>query len=126
MSILIFVEKRKYKFFVFCFFIFSFSNNILFDFYHTLVDLNFSWIDAYLLRFLQSNKFKIESTLKAIKQKNILNKKYLPPKMNENVREFLESGIIYLNGRDNQFRPIIFINPSKIDVKVNDFIVLFF
>jgi len=43
--------------------------------------------------------------------------KNLPPKITEEVLNFLKSGIFYLGGRDNRYRPILLFNPYKLDPK---------
>lgn len=37
--------------------------------------------------------------------------------MNSAIEEILKIGIVYVNGRDNRFRPIIVINATMIHLK---------
>jgi len=41
--------------------------------------------------------------------------------MNDKIREFLNSGLLYVHGRDHKFRPILFFNVNRIDRKQFDF-----
>jgi hypothetical protein len=41
----------------------------------------------------------------------------MPIKLDDEVKEYLNSGIIYLVGRDHRFRPIIVMDMGKIDTK---------
>ena len=48
--------------------------------------------------------------------------KFLPAKFTQNVNDFLNSGIVYVHGRDSKFRPTIILNAYKINMQeVNKF-----
>jgi hypothetical protein len=37
--------------------------------------------------------------------------------MDDEIKKFLESGLVYVTGVDHRFRPIIVMNISKVDAK---------
>jgi len=71
------------------------------------------WPDCETLRFLQSTSYDNSKTISLILEhldwKNI----FYPLKVNQNVEKILNSGYIYIHGRDNQFRPIVVINAKR-------------
>lgn len=69
--------------------------------------------DAEILRFFQANNYKIEKTITAIFDHQNWIKTKLPIKLNKAILEILNSGFIYIQGRDYCFRPIIIM---KLDV----------
>eukprot|EP01017_Pseudomicrothorax_dubius_P041657 TRINITY_DN6683_c0_g2_i3.p2 TRINITY_DN6683_c0_g2~~TRINITY_DN6683_c0_g2_i3.p2 ORF type:complete len:188 (+),score=41.02 TRINITY_DN6683_c0_g2_i3:61-564(+) len=78
------------------------------------VELDEYWTKAPTLRFLQATHFKFEKTLETIVEHTAWRKKALPPQMTPRVEAFLSAGIIYIQGRDNNARPLIIFNASKL------------
>lgn len=66
-----------------------------------------------VLRFLQSTSFDIKKTVPLIKDHLDWKIANFPVKINEKVYEILNSGLIYMHGRDNHFRPIIVVKVEK-------------
>ena len=60
-----------------------------------------------ILRFLQSQKFVVETSYNAILKKNTSKNEKLPLKVTQTVFNLLNEGFIYLAGRDRNYRPII-------------------
>ena len=71
------------------------------------------WNDGETVRFLQANSFDIKDTKKAI-QSNFewLNNLY-PFNIDLKTKEILNSGLIYMYGRDKHYRPILIIEANK-------------
>ena len=71
------------------------------------------WNDGETVRFLQANNFDIKDTKKGI-QSNFewLNEIY-PFNIDLKIKEILNSGLIYMYGRDKHFRPILIIEANK-------------
>jgi len=78
------------------------------------------WIDSLILRFLQANSFKLDKTLLAVKEHTNWKTTKLPIKVNDQIKEFLDKGYLYVHGRDHKFRPIIVFNVSLLDIKAFD------
>jgi hypothetical protein len=69
--------------------------------------------ESEILRFLQSTSFDIKETIRLLKEHVEWKKTHYPLKINKNVEQILNKGVIYIHGRDNHFRPIIVINAQK-------------
>jgi len=82
------------------------------------------WTDNMILRFLQANGFKNEKTLHSIQEHTTWSETMLPITLNDKIREFLNSGFLYVHGRDHKFRPIVVFNINLIDPKTVDFDVV--
>jgi hypothetical protein len=41
----------------------------------------------------------------------------LPPKASPSVIEYLQQGTVYVNGRDNRFRPIVVISAVQLEAR---------
>jgi hypothetical protein len=66
---------------------------------------------AETMRFLQAHEYNYATTEISIKNSLEWRKQILPVKLNENIIKILNSGFIYIHGRDNRFRPLIICNP---------------
>ena len=77
---------------------------------NSFTQFNWSYPDIY--RFLLSYSFDFEKTLNGILEYNSWALKYKPVQLNENLKQILLSGFIYIHGRDNRFRPIIILRPN--------------
>ncbi|KAL4447108.1 hypothetical protein ABPG74_013960 [Tetrahymena malaccensis] len=75
------------------------------------------WTKPNRMRFLQASGWKYNVAINNISQHNDWRKNNLPIKLDEEIIQFLQSGIIYLHGRDNRNRPIMVLNAYKIDTK---------
>ena len=67
--------------------------------------------DGINLRFLQSTEFDIGKTVILVQKHLKWRKVSLPVKINNNIISILNSGFIYLHGRDNRFRPMVIVSP---------------
>ena len=75
-----------------------------------LLDINKNY---ELLRILQGGEFNIENTLSILIKHLDWRRKYFPPKCDDILYEILNTGFIYIHGRDCRFRPVIVINMDK-------------
>jgi hypothetical protein len=66
-----------------------------------------------ILRFLQSTSFDIKKTILLIKDHLDWKLTNYPIKITEKVSEILNSGFMYMHGRDNHFRPIVVVKAQK-------------
>jgi hypothetical protein len=66
-----------------------------------------------VLRFLQSTSYDNKKTLTFLKDHLTWKKNYYPIKVNSKVEEILNSGFMYMHGRDNHFRPIVVVKAQK-------------
>lgn len=78
------------------------------------------WTDGMILRFLYANNFKMTRTLSSIQDHTVWRETRLPVQIDENLQKFLNSGLLYVHGRDSQFRPIVIFNVSMVDPKKTD------
>mmetsp|Transcript_35566 Transcript_35566/g.32050 ORF Transcript_35566/g.32050 Transcript_35566/m.32050 type:complete len:292 (+) Transcript_35566:118-993(+) len=69
------------------------------------------------LKFLHANQWNFDKAVKTIQEYLDWRKKNLPVNINGKIHDFLDSGIIYVHGRDNRFRPILVLNTYKLDPK---------
>jgi len=75
-----------------------------------LIPLN-EWKDTELLRFHQSTSFRTEKTIELLRENLVWKKgKIFPLNLNENVKKILNSGFVYVHGRDSHFRPVIVVS----------------
>ncbi|KAM3129449.1 hypothetical protein pb186bvf_018441 [Paramecium bursaria] len=81
---------------------------------------NLLWTRSQVLRFLQANNFKHQQTLQTMKQYEEY-RKTLPIPFDEEVQKFLNSGIIYIQGRDRRYRPLIVLNAYLINFQQMSF-----
>jgi hypothetical protein len=67
--------------------------------------------DEELLRYHQSTSYRLEKTMELLRENLVWKKgKIFPLNLNENVKKILNSGFIYVHGRDSYFRPIIVVS----------------
>lgn len=69
--------------------------------------------DREILKLLYSKKMNIEKALDALKARIEFRKEF-PVEINSRVFEFLNSGLVYIAGRDRNYRPIIAWNVKLI------------
>ncbi len=69
---------------------------------------------AKRLRFLHGYKFDHEATLEALQSQLKWEEDFLPPKLTDKSEEILNAGVIYLHGRDKNFRPFIVFNAHRL------------
>ena len=62
--------------------------------------------DEEVMRFLYVKKFKIAQTLDALKMR-IEYRKEWPLEVNSRHFELLQNGLVYLQGRDRNYRPVV-------------------
>ncbi|CAD8176178.1 unnamed protein product [Paramecium octaurelia] len=72
------------------------------------------WTRPQILRFLQANNFKKDQTIQTMQQYEEW-VKTLPISFDQQVEQFLKAGIIYIQGRDHSYRPIIVLNAYKVN-----------
>jgi hypothetical protein len=58
-------------------------------------------------RYLQATAFEVKKTIDLLIDNIKWRKELIPPKINEKVIQLLNSGFMYIHGRDNNFRPIV-------------------
>jgi hypothetical protein len=71
--------------------------------------------ESEILKFLQANEYDYEKTQTSLKNSVDWSNKTIPVKLNENITRILNSGFIYIHGRDDRFRPLIICNPRFYD-----------
>lgn len=67
------------------------------------------------LRQLQGNGYKIEESFKEMLHEIEWKQNNLPIQLNDDIEYVLNTGFIYIHGKDNCFRPLIVVNPMKYD-----------
>jgi len=82
------------------------------------------WTDNEILRFLQANGYKMEKTLHSIKDHTAWNASLSTFKPTDKIKEFLNTGFLYVHGRDHKFRPVVVFNIYRMDTKAVDFSLL--
>jgi len=70
--------------------------------------------DNMILRFLHSKSFKMDKALQNIKSHVQWKQTTNPLQLDPRLQQHLNSGAVYIYGRDNQFRPIIVIDMGKL------------
>ncbi len=68
--------------------------------------------DSLILRFLQSSHNDYSKTIDMILDHLKWKETIFPISINENIRKILNSGFIYVHGRDHRFRPTVVLNPN--------------
>jgi hypothetical protein len=68
--------------------------------------------ESLSLRFLQASGFDHEKALKMVTDNFEWKKKYFPLTLSYKHKEILNSGFIYVHGRDHRFRPLIVLNTA--------------
>jgi len=75
------------------------------------------WTRAYTMRFVYSAKFALDKCMENLKTYLDWYSKPARKTMTPRVLELLKEGLVYLAGRDKQFRPVFVINVEKLDMK---------
>lgn len=65
----------------------------------------------------------MEAAYKAMKEHEDWRQLNLPVQLTPDVQQMLESGIIYMSGRDNRYRPIVVMNLKLFDEKRTELII---
>ena len=71
------------------------------------------WLESDTMRMLQASEYDMKKTYKSIKE-NIEFLNGLPNSINNNIISILNSGFLYVYGRDHHFRPIIVVSIKTI------------
>lgn len=66
-----------------------------------------------MLRQLQGNDYDIKVSFDNIKHEIEWKKQNLPIQLNDDITAILNTGFIYAHGKDNRYRPLLFLNPAK-------------
>ena len=67
------------------------------------------WLESDTMRLLQASEYDIKKTYKSI-QENIQFRNSSPKNINNKILSVLNSGFLYVFGRDHHFRPIIIVS----------------
>ena len=73
------------------------------------------WLESDTMRFLQAADYKVEKAYDTIMD-YIKFMQNIPSTVNNRIRYILNSGVLYMYGRDNHFRPIIIIEVKRTDI----------
>lgn len=73
--------------------------------------------------FLHEKNFKVEDAYKALKEDEDWRQLNLPVQLTPEIQQLLDSGIIYMTGRDNRYRPIVVMNLKYFDEKKTELII---
>ena len=65
-----------------------------------------------IFRQLQGSDFDIEKGFEEIRKENIFKNEKLPIEFESSFKDILNSGCLYVYGRDNAYRPLIIFNPG--------------
>lgn len=66
---------------------------------------------------LYSSRFEVKKTIPIIKSHLEFRADQHIRTMNNDFKKILEEGIMYMHGRDKEYRPIIILNAHMIDLK---------
>ncbi len=78
------------------------------------------WIDSETIRFLQASDFKINNAIKIIKETVKWNNSYYPFQINDRIKYILNSGLMFLCGKDKRFRPVIICEAKKCSILLGE------
>jgi hypothetical protein len=67
---------------------------------------------ANILRQLQGHDYDMEKSFIDIKNEIIFKNEKLPIEINDDIRNVMKSGVLYIHGRDKNYRPLIVFNPG--------------
>ena len=76
-----------------------------------------------LLRMLHARRFNIKKAIQCVKDYTEWRSSKLPrgcEGMYENVKPFLNTGAVYVHGRDHRYRPLIVLNLERVMTLVPD------
>lgn len=79
--------------------------------------------DHKIVLFLHEKNFKLEDTYKALKVHEDWRVANKPILLTPEIQATLDSGIIYMTGRDHRYRPIVVMNLKLFDEKKTDIII---
>ena len=74
--------------------------------------IEFKWEEGFSLRYLQASRFDYNNAITMILEYFKWKIITFPIKLSNHHKEILNSGFIYIHGRDNRFRPIVILNPD--------------
>jgi len=84
------------------------------------VTLPDTWRRSDSLKFLIACSFDINKAIKGIQEYVAWRHATLPIELTPQILDYLNSGFLYMHGRDHRFRPILVLNCYKIDPKTVD------
>ena len=79
--------------------------------------LNLPDRDEEILRNMYANEYESDNTYTSIKFKHDYQKLNFPLQIDEDIAELINQGLIYIHGRDKNFRPIVLVNALKLTQK---------
>jgi len=79
-----------------------------------------NWRRSDSLKFLIACSFDLNKSIKGITEYIAWRKETIPIPLTTVIEEYLNSGIIYMHGRDHRFKPILVLNCYKVDPKTVD------
>jgi len=79
-----------------------------------------TWRRSDSLKFLIACSFDINKAIKGIQEYVEWRRATLPIELSPKILEYLNSGFLYMHGRDHRFRPLLVLNCYKIDPKTVD------
>ncbi len=82
------------------------------------IDYPPSWLESDTMRLLQASEFDIKKTYTTIKE-NIEWLNTIPKDINDKIIHLLNSGFLYVHGRDRHFRPIIIVSVKMVKVIIS-------
>lgn len=75
------------------------------------IELPLNWQDSDTLRFLQATSHDNTRTIILILDHLEWKRNKIPRSPSDKIKEILNSGFLYVHGRDNRFRPIMVLDP---------------
>ena len=76
---------------------------------HLKLNYPSNWLESDTMRLLQASEYDIKKTYKLIEE-NIQFLNNIPKSINQKIISLLNSGFLYLFGRDHHFRPILVVS----------------
>ena len=83
------------------------------------IDYPLDWRESDTMRILQAVDYDIKKAYNSIIE-NILWLENIPRTINDKIIDLLNSGLMYVHGRDHHFRPVIFVQIKKVKTLLND------
>jgi hypothetical protein len=84
------------------------------------VHLPSNWTQVETIKYMYSGKFELKKSLKNLKEHLEWRAIHEQSTLSPSAYKYLEDGILYISGRDKQYRPIIIINVYKLNPKQMD------
>lgn len=78
------------------------------------------WRRSDSLKFLIACSFDMKKSINGIQEYIEWRKNTLPIEPTSTIMDYLNSGLLYMHGRDHRFRPLLYFNCYKIDTKTID------